>query len=116
MWFSIGSLKKSFHYAWNGLKYTFQHEQNFRLHLIITAIVLGMMFLFSVKQWEAVALIFVIVAVLILEIMNTIFERFVDLLMPRLNHYSEIIKDMMAAAVFLASAGAAIVGFIIFYP
>jgi undecaprenol kinase/diacylglycerol kinase (ATP) len=43
-------------------------------------------------------------------------ERFVDILKPRLNEYSQIIKDMMAAAVFLAAGAAALVGFIIFYP
>jgi len=33
-----------------------------------------------------------------------------------LHHYSEIIKDMMAAAVLIVSVGAVIAGIIIFYP
>jgi len=74
------------------------------------------MVLFRVKQWEAIALIFVICAVLFTEILNTVLERMVDILQPRLHHYSEIIKDMMAAAVFLTSSGALLVGIIIFYP
>lgn len=71
---------------------------------------------FQVSRLEAVAIVFVLTAVLVLEVINSVVERFVDLLKPRLNQYSEIIKDMMAAAVALTSLGAAIVGFLIFMP
>lgn len=116
MWISIRTLKKSFTYAWKGLTYTFHNEQNFRIQLFIAAIVIALMIILPIRQWEAVALIFVIMAVLILELVNTIFERFIDILKPRLHHYSEIIKDMMAAAVFLSAVGAISVGMIILYP
>lgn len=116
MWIKIRTLKKSFSYAWKGLRYTFRYEQNFRIQLALSVLVVVLMFLFHVRASEAVALIFVMMFVLILEIVNTIFERFIDILKPRLNIYSEIIKDMMAAAVFLASFGALVVGAIIFYP
>lgn len=113
---SFRTLRNSFRYAWKGLVYTFKHEQNFRIQLIASVVVIVLMILLHIKGWEAVALIFVIIAVLILELLNTIIERFIDILKPRLHHYSEIIKDMMAAAVFLAAAGALVVGLIIFYP
>ena len=71
---------------------------------------------FQVKVWEAVALIIVMGMVLILELVNTIFEKIVDILKPRIHHYVEVIKDIMATAVLMASVGAAIVGIIIFYP
>lgn len=116
MWFSIRTLRKSFSYAWKGFKYAVKHEQNFRIQLVIAALVIILMLVIPVKQWEAVALIFTIVAVLVLELVNTIFERFVDILKPRLHNYVQMIKDMMAAAVFLASFAAAIIGIIIFYP
>ncbi len=116
MWIKLRTLTNSFRYAWKGLSYTAKHEQNFRLQLLATVVVILLMLFFQVKQWEAIALIFVICAVLFTEILNTVIERFVDILKPRLHHYSEIIKDMMAAAVFLTSFGALLVGLIIFYP
>jgi len=74
------------------------------------------MFYFRVKPWETVALVLVIVSVLVLELLNTIFEHLSDILKPRLHHYINIIKDLMAAAVLLASLGAIVVGLIIFWP
>lgn len=109
-------MMKSFTYAWKGLKHTYTHEQNFRFHLMAAAVVIIAMLAFRVSRLEAVALIFVMTAVLVLEVVNSVVERFVDLLKPRLNQYSEIIKDMMAAAVVLTSVGAATVGIIIFWP
>lgn len=116
MWNRLRTLKKSFRYAWRGLRYVFRHEQNFRIQIVIALTVLLLMLVLRVSALEAVALLLMMFSVLILEIFNTVVERFVDILKPRLNEYSQIIKDMMAGAVFLASGAAAIVGFIIFYP
>jgi undecaprenol kinase len=116
MHISFRTLKRSMQYAWKGLRYTFKNEQNFRLQVWIAVVVIILMIALPVSQLEAVALIFVISAVLILEILNTVVERFIDLLKPRLHHYSEIIKDMMAAAVLLTSLVSAAVGILIFYP
>lgn len=116
MWGGIRALIKSFTYAWRGFTYAYRHEQNFRIQLVIALLVIILMALIPVEQWEAVALIFVIVAVLALELLNTIVEKFLDLLKPRLHEYSKMIKDMMAAVVFLSAIGSAVVGIIIFYP
>lgn len=116
MWVKISSLRKSFTYAWKGLTYTFQHEQNFRIQLVIGLVVILLMLVLPIKAWEAVALLMVIVAVLITEIANTVLERFLDLLEPRMHHYTKIIKDMMAAIVLIVSLGALAAGVIIFYP
>ena len=96
--------------------FTFKQEQNFRIQVVIAGVVILLMIALHVSAMEAIALIFVIVAVLVLEILNTVVERFVDLLKPRLHPHSEIIKDMMAAAVLLTSFGAMLVGILIFYP
>ncbi|MFH1426842.1 MAG: diacylglycerol kinase family protein [Candidatus Kerfeldbacteria bacterium] len=112
----INKLRKSFYFAWRGVKYTFLNEQNFRLQLLAAIIVVICMAAFRIKQWEAVALILMVAFVLTAEILNTVLERFVDILQPRLHVYSEIIKDMMAALVLLSSISALLIGFIIFYP
>lgn len=98
------------------MKHTWKHEQNFRIQVIVALGVIIAMLAFRVSRLEAVALMFVIVAVLVLELLNSVVERFIDLLKPRLSQYAQVIKDMMAAAVFLSSLGAIIVGITIFYP
>lgn len=108
----INSLK----YAWKGFSYAARHEQNFRIQLVASVFLLVAILAFDVSALEAVALILMALIVLILEILNTVVEKFIDLLQPRLHHYSQIIKDMMAAAVLLAAVGAVIVGGLIFYP
>jgi diacylglycerol kinase len=57
-----------------------------------------------------------IMAVLVLESLNTIFEHLSDILKPRLHDYVRIIKDIMAATVLITSLGALVVGIIIFWP
>lgn len=107
---------KSFKYAFRGLKYVFKNEQNFQIDLMAGAFVIALMFIFNIRGWEKVALFLVIFSVLVIELINTIMERVVDILKPRVHPYAQLIKDIMAAAVLLASVGAVIIGFIIFYP
>lgn len=116
MWNRLRTVNNSVKYAWKGIRYAWTHERNFRFQMVAAAVVIALMIVLQVRPLEAVALIFVIVAVLVLELMNTIIERFIDILKPRMHHYAEMIKDMMAAAVLLAALGAIAVGVIIFYP
>ena len=74
------------------------------------------MYLFPTRSLEKIALFIVIFAVLVMELINTIFERVVDMLKPRVHPYAQLVKDVMAAAVLLSSIGAVIVGIIIFWP
>ena len=109
-------LLKSFHYAFRGLKYVLKNEQNFQLEILGGIFVVILMFLFPTRPLEKIALFIVIFAVLVIELINTIFERVVDILKPRVHPYAQLVKDIMAAAVLLSSIGAVVVGVIIFYP
>ena len=53
---------------------------------------------------------------LVMELINTVFERVVDILKPRVHPYARLIKDLMAATVLITSIVAVVVGIIIFYP
>lgn len=107
---------KSVRYALAGFRYTFAHEQNFRMHVLAGVVVLAFALLFRVEVWQAIVLLLVITSVLILEILNTIFEKLTDLVKPRLHHYVGVIKDLMAAAVLLAAVGSVVIGVLIFFP
>lgn len=93
-----------------------RNEQNFQIEVLIGFFVMILMFIFDIRGVEKVALFLVIFSVLAMEIINTIFERVVDILKPRVHPYAQLIKDIMAAAVLIASIGAIVIGFIIFYP
>jgi undecaprenol kinase len=113
---NIKRLFKSFHHAFRGLKYVTKNEQNFQLEILIGIFIFILMLIFDIRDWQKVALFLVIFSVLVMELVNTIMERVVDILKPRVHPYAQLIKDVMAAAVLLAAAGAVVIGVIIFYP
>ncbi|MDI6777707.1 MAG: diacylglycerol kinase [Patescibacteria group bacterium] len=113
---NIKKLFKSFHHAFRGLKYVLKNEQNFQLEILIGIFVIILMFIFDIRDWQKVALFLVIFSVLVIELINTIMERVVDILKPRVHPYAQLIKDIMATTVLLASVGAIVIGIIIFYP
>ena len=112
----IGRLFKSFKYAIRGLVKVFKEEQNLRVQVGagILALLLATYFRIEVSEW--CDLIIVICIVLLMEIINSAVERITDVLKPRINTYVKEIKDIMAAAVMLASIFAVIIGTIIFWP
>lgn len=107
---------RSIRYACRGLRYVYKQEQNFRIQLVATAVVLLLIPIVGVTAQQAIVLVLVAVLVLVLEVLNTTLEKFVDLLKPRLHYLVEVIKDLMAAAVFLMSLIAAVIGALIFLP
>ncbi|MFA6391594.1 MAG: diacylglycerol kinase [Patescibacteria group bacterium] len=113
---NLKTLLKSFRYAIKGIKYVFQNEQNFRVQIIVAAVIFVLMLVFPLQHWERILLSLVIFMVLILELINTAFEKIVDILKPRVHFYVEIVKDIMAAVVLIASIGAIMIGIYIFVP
>lgn len=113
---SLKQFGKSLRYAFKGFRFVFTHEQNFRLQLLIAALVIVAMLYFKITGIHAVMLLICIVSVLVLEVINSIFEHLVDLLKPRIHYIVGEIKNMMAAAVLLASVSAGVIGVIIFWP
>lgn len=94
----------------------FREEQSFRVQVIVSAAVIALMFIFGLSKAEKALITLAIVFVLVLELMNSIFERMVDMMKPRIHHYVEDIKDIMAGSVLVASLGALLIGALIFWP
>ncbi|PPA71448.1 diacylglycerol kinase family protein [Jeotgalibacillus proteolyticus] len=109
-------LRLSFYFAWEGLKDAYKNEQNFKLHLAAGSIVVGAGFFFKVSQFEWLVLIAVITGILSLELVNTAIERSIDLITSDRHPLAKKAKDASAAAVFLFSLGAVIIGIVIFIP
>lgn len=112
----IKRLLKSFKYAARGLFKTFKEEQNLQVQTTLALIVILMGWYFEIERLEWCFLLVVIGVVILMEIANSAVERITDVLKPRINTYVKEIKDIMAAAVMLASILAVIMGLIIFWP
>lgn len=109
-------LLRSFRHAVHGVKIAFKAEQSFRVQAIAALLVVLLMLVLPVNAFEVIILFLVIASVLILELINSIFERLVDAFKPRIHPVVGEIKDIMAATVLIASVFATCIGLIIFVP
>ena len=112
----LSKFVRSLKFAIKGIVHVFKTEQNFRIQIIAAALIAILMVFFKTSFIETVVLITMITIVFIVEFINTVFERVVDVLKPRLHPYAMIIKDIMAGSVLLASFAALIIGLLIFLP
>lgn len=115
MIFSISRFFKSFRFALAGIKHAFLSEQNFRIHLIVAVFVFALAWYFHIELWRWIVLLFVTFGVILTELVNTVFEKIIDILKPRLHPYARVVKDMMAAAVVLMSLLAVVIGVLVFW-
>jgi diacylglycerol kinase (ATP) len=114
--FSIIDRIKSFKYAFNGLKLFFIHDHNGRVHLIAAIVAIGMSFYLKISGLEWMAILSVISAVFVAEILNSAIEKLADVVSPDFNPKIKVVKDLAAAAVLVAAFLAVAVGLIIFIP
>ena len=103
-------------YALSGMKYVYTHERNFRIQCWCALLVTVLAFVLGLSPLEFVAILFLIMMVLILEMLNSALEKFVDIVKPRLDLHVGVVKDIMAGMVLVSAIGAVVVGGIILYP
>ena len=107
---------KGFDYAFKGLKYAFHTQINFKFQILAAAIIINLGYYVGLGRGEWLWIITAITMVLVLELLNTTIEVFVDMVSPDHHPKAGIIKDVSAGAVLLASAFALAVGLFIFLP
>ena len=109
---AIGTLKN----ALNGINYTFTTEINFKIHLLMALIVVVLAYILEISKVELLLCILLIGLVLAFEVINTIIEMFVDMVMPRYSPLAGMIKDASSGAVLIMAITSAIIGLVIFTP
>lgn len=107
---------QSLRHAGRGLREIAQHEQSFRIQVFCGIAVLVAMIFLNLPTWENVLLLLLVASILVLEVINSIFERITDALKPRLSPVVREVKDMMAGAVLIASCTAALIALLLFLP
>lgn len=116
-WKVATNLLVSFRYAWEGVKYAFLSQRNFRIHTLMTVIALGLGVCFQVTGVEMALIALTCALVLVLELLNTAIESVVDLTVKQTYHeLAKIAKDCAAGAVLIASLASLVVAAFILLP
>ncbi|RZL61957.1 MAG: diacylglycerol kinase family protein [Pedobacter sp.] len=114
--FSIKDRLKSFKYAFNGFRLFFITEHNGKVHLVAAVSAIAISACFQISAFEWIAILSVISAVFIAEIINSSIEKLADVVSPEFHPKIKMVKDLAAAAVLVASILALLIGGIIFFP
>jgi diacylglycerol kinase len=103
-------------FALQGLLSAFRKEAHLRLHLVVAVIVTIAGFYFGISLTDWCIVLTCIFMVMVIELINSAFERLCDLAMPDIHPTVKYIKDISAGAVLLTCIFSALVGIIVFYP
>ncbi|MDP2966974.1 MAG: diacylglycerol kinase family protein [bacterium] len=113
---NLKNLKRSFQAAFRGFWQVLIQEPAFKYMFLVTVFVFIAMFYFPTSRTEKTVLLTMIFAVLGLELINSVFERFLNFLQPEDDERVRKIKDVMSAIVLLVALGSIIIGLIVFSP
>ena len=104
----------SFKFAFHGFWLACKEQPNLRIHLFVSALVVGLAFYLRVSKLDWCILLLCIGLVISLELLNSAIEGFVNLVSPERQPKAGNIKDISAAAVLVAAIISSIVGLLIF--
>ena len=108
------TVRKSFHYARQGLRSAFANERNIKIILSIgvLAVLAGFIIGLDLIEWAIVLLC--CGCVVTSELLNTAVESVVDLVSPEFHPLAGRAKDISASAVWIISITAAVVGLCVY--
>lgn len=113
---NIKKLLKSFTYAFYGINYALNSDQNLIIHFIVAMIVFAAGIILQVTPNEMAILGLTILVVITAEMINTALEKTVDLVTREHRIEAKIAKDISSGMVLISAIGAIIIGLIIFIP
>jgi diacylglycerol kinase (ATP) len=104
---------RSFVHAYDGLVAVVRTQRNMRVHVLVAVFVLAAAALLGLQPVELAIVVLTIVVVFATEMLNTALEFAVDLKTREFHPLARLAKDVSAAAVFVSSIGAVVVGFLV---
>jgi len=108
--------RQSFKNAINGLVFAFKTQRNFKVHLVISFLVLILSFWLSIDLEKFLFLLLAIFLGLTVEMVNTTFEKTLDAINGNYDPKIKIAKDVAAGMMLLMSIGLALIGLLIILP
>lgn len=116
-WQVAHNLFVSFKYAWAGISYAFATQRNFRIHVTIGSLTIGLGLLLHLDAVKMSVIGLTIGLVLAMELLNTALESVVDLTIEQNYHpLAKIAKDCAAGAVLISALGAVLVASSLLVP
>lgn len=112
----MATILNSFKFAINGIKDAIKSEPNLRFHFLASVVVVIMAVYLKFEQAEFAILFLTIFLVIILELINTMVEKLVDLNSLEISEEARIIKDISAGVVLLGAGASTIVALFLFLP
>ena len=107
---------RSLNYAFQGIKYCFISERNFRIELLVALLTIALSAVLKIGTNEWLAVLFCSALVLCLEIINTSIEKLSNVVNASIHPVIKVVKDTAAASVFTASLISLVIAAIIFLP
>jgi diacylglycerol kinase len=101
--------------AIKGIAHGFSRERNIKIQMIIGWLVILLSIVLKIPRNDLLLIVFVSFLVIVLELINTSFEKLIDFLHPGRHDEIRKIKDMMAGAVLLIVILSVIVGILVLY-
>jgi diacylglycerol kinase (ATP) len=114
--FSWRARRRSFVYAWRGVRTVLRSQHNAWIHAGASGVVVLLGVLLGVGRLEWLALIFAVVSVWTAESLNTALELLCDVASPDFHPLIEKAKDAAAGAVLISALGALLIGGLVFGP
>ncbi|MFC5450239.1 diacylglycerol kinase family protein [Paenibacillus aestuarii] len=107
--------RRSFRYAYEGIKYALDTQRNMKFHFCVAFLVLFAALFFHLSKSDVLFILLAVTLMIVTELINTAVEKAVDLAMPDQHPLAKIAKDVAAASVLVSAGFAVIVGMIVFY-
>jgi diacylglycerol kinase len=107
--------RRSFRYAYEGIKYALDTQRNMKFHFCVAFLVLLAALFFQLPKTDILFILLAVTLMIVTELINTAVEKTVDLAMPDRHPLAKIAKDVAAASVLVSAGFAVIVGMIVFY-
>lgn len=112
----LRSRARSFRYAFTGWWFVIRTQRNAWIHMVVSIAVIVVSFWLELEPRDWAVIIVAIAMVWTAEFLNTALEAVVDLASPQQQWLARVGKDVGAAAVLIAAACAALIGFLILGP
>ncbi len=116
-WQIAPNLFRSFQYAGAGVRYAFVTQRNFRIHVAIATLALGLSAALRIGTTQTAIIGLTCALVMVLELINTALESLVDLTVRNTYHdLAKIAKDCAAGAVLIAAIASIFVAGLLLLP
>lgn len=107
---------QSFKYAFTGIKDALKSEPNLRVHLLAGFLAFNLAYILNFTYLEWAVLVVIVSLVVLMELVNTIVEKVIDIVSPQKSERARLIKDISAAIVLITAITSVLVGLLLFLP